>query len=314
MMDDVRTYACPHVESDFELTGRIDHPAWSKAPWTADFVDIQGSSKPRPRFRTRAKMLWSDTALYVAAELEEPHVWGTLTEHDSVIFQDNDFEIFLDPDGDNHFYAELEVNVLNTTWDLLLPKPYRNGGPAVDSWEWKGLQTAVHVNGTINDPSNTDHGWTVEFRLPFRSLKEISRQPVPPRPGDVWRINFSRVQWRHEVADGKYKRLPGPEDNWVWSPQGVIDMHQPERWGMLQFTDGVHPLPEPKIAPEAERLMRLYHAQAKFRAEHGRYGALLEVTAEHDFEFEGTHNLWLARLGTYQVDHESRLIWSEPPT
>ena len=46
-------------------------------------------------------MLWDDTYFYVAAHLEEPHVWGTLTKHDTVIFQDNDFEIFIDPDGDN---------------------------------------------------------------------------------------------------------------------------------------------------------------------------------------------------------------------
>ena len=25
------------------------------------------------------------------------------------------------------------------------------------------------------------------------------------------------------------------EDNWVWSPQGLVDMHVPERWGVVQF-------------------------------------------------------------------------------
>ena len=71
------------------------------------------------------KMLWDDEALYIAAEIEEPHVWATITEHDAVIFQDPDFEVFLDPDGDNHNYAELELNAKNTTWDLLLTKPAR---------------------------------------------------------------------------------------------------------------------------------------------------------------------------------------------
>src|SRR5437762_10018554 len=48
--------------------------------------------------------------------------------------------------------------------------------------------------------------------------------------GDQWRVNFSRVEWRHEVLDGKYRKIPNlREDNWVWSPQGVIDMHRPER-------------------------------------------------------------------------------------
>src|SRR2546421_339538 len=82
-------------------------------------------------------------AAFVAAELDEPHVCATLTEHASVIVHDNDFEVVLDPDGDNHLYAELELNAHNTAWDLLLTKPYKDGGKAVNAWEITGLKTAV---------------------------------------------------------------------------------------------------------------------------------------------------------------------------
>ena len=105
-----------------QIDGRVDEAAWKAAPWTDRFVDIQGDVRPRPRFHTQAKMLWDDTYFYVAAVLEEPHVWGTLTMHDSVIFHDNDFEIFIDPDGDNQEYYEIEINALNTEWDLFLKK------------------------------------------------------------------------------------------------------------------------------------------------------------------------------------------------
>ncbi len=94
----------------------------------ADFVDIQGDAKPKPRFRTRAKMLWDDNYLYIAAEIQEPHVWATLTNHDSVIFQDPDFEVFMDPKGETQPYYEFEMNALNTTWDLRLNKPYMDQG------------------------------------------------------------------------------------------------------------------------------------------------------------------------------------------
>ena len=76
-------YACHRAPSAIRIDGRLADAAWKRAPWTAAFVDIQGAKLPRPRFRTRAKMLWDDGYLYVAAELEEPHVWATLTEHDS---------------------------------------------------------------------------------------------------------------------------------------------------------------------------------------------------------------------------------------
>ena len=52
------------------------------------------------------------------------------TKKNQVIFHDNDFEVFIDPDGDNHNYYEFEMNALNTMWELTLVKPYRDGGPA----------------------------------------------------------------------------------------------------------------------------------------------------------------------------------------
>jgi hypothetical protein len=228
-------YVCHRASSPLRIDGRIDDPAWRKAAWTTWFVDIEGNAKPRPRYRTRAKMLWDDEFFYVAAELEEPHVWATLTAHDSVIFRDNDFEVFLNPTGDGLNYFEFEINALNTGWDLFLAKPYKRGGKADNRWEIPGLQTAVQVHGTLNDPSNRDKGWTLEMAFPwaaFTPRAKIAR----PSAGDAWRVNFSRVEWRTEVVDGGYRKVPGSkEDNWVWSTQGVVDMHVPEHWGHVKF-------------------------------------------------------------------------------
>src|SRR5262249_5258453 len=93
-----RHYVCYQTAVPIQIDGRLDDEAWAQAPWTDDFVDILGPTGATPRFRTRARMLWDNTYFYVGALLEEPHVWGTLTQHDSVIFKDNDFEIFIDPD------------------------------------------------------------------------------------------------------------------------------------------------------------------------------------------------------------------------
>jgi hypothetical protein len=273
-------YVCYRASAPPRIDGRLDDDAWQAAPWTDAFIDIEGDIRQRPRFRTRAKMLWDDTYLYVAALLEEPHVWGTLTKHDSVIFHDNDFEIFIDPDGDNHEYYELEINALNTEWDLFLRRPYRDGGPALNEWEIPGLKTGVHVEGTLNNPGDRDTSWSVEFAIPWKALAEFAHRPAPPRDGDQWRINFSRVEWRHEVVDGRYRKVPQTrEDNWVWSPQGAIDMHQPERWGYVQFSTA--PPGQASFRPDPadairDRLMRIYHAQVAFRARNQRWAARIE--------------------------------------
>jgi hypothetical protein len=240
-----RHYRAPATSTPPVVDGRLDDAAWSAAPWTDDFVDIEGAARARPRLRTRVRMTWDATALYVAAELEEPDLWATLTRRDAVIFHDNDFEIFLDPDGDAKRYFELELNALNTQWDLFLPIPYRDGGKAVDAFDIAGLQTAVALDGTLNDPHDRDLGWTVELRIPFASLAAQDVAHGTPRAGDRWRVNFSRVQWDLEVVDGAYAKVRDPatgkpraEHNWVWSPQGMIDMHQPERWGIVEFVTG----------------------------------------------------------------------------
>jgi len=229
-------YTCLRAASPIHIDGHLDDSAWSAAPWTSMFVDIEGSVKPRPRFQTRAKMLWDDQFFYVAAEMEEAHVWATLTEHDSVIFHDNDFEVFLNPSGDGLNYFEFEINALNTGWDLFLPKPYREGGKADNSWEIPGLETAVAIDGTLNNPSDRDRGWTVEIAIPWTAF--ASRAPVTrPTPSDEWRVNFSRVEWQIAVRDAHYIKVAGTkEDNWVWSPQGEVNMHIPSKWGYVLFS------------------------------------------------------------------------------
>jgi hypothetical protein len=238
---DPRSYVCYRTAEPVKIDGLPDEKAWADVPWTDFFVDIEGSAKPLPVLKTHAKLLWDDTNLYIASELEEPHVWATLRQRDTVIFYDNDFEVFIDPDADTHAYYELEVNAFGTPWDLLLIKPYRDGGPPVWSWDISGLDVAVHVDGTINNPSDRDRGWTVEEKIPLAALRECA--PGLPKPGDKWRLGFSRVEWRMDTGRGYSAKEINPatgrafpEDNWVWSPQGRINMHMPEMWGYLQFS------------------------------------------------------------------------------
>lgn len=270
---DARLYEAPRASAAPVIDGDLDEEAWRAAPWTESFVDIRGESWPAPQWTTRARLAWDECCLYVAAELEEPHLWATLTDRDAIIYRDHDFEVFLDPDGDGLAYYELEINALGTEFDLFLDQPYRSGGSAHIAWDMEGLRTAVRLDGTLNDPSDEDRGWTVEIAIPWAALRSPdgvaagpeavpdnsrqgggraspdsgNREPgMPPNPGDEWRVNFSRVQWPLVIEDGGYRKArepvdwsDHPEDNWVWSPQGEIDMHIPERWGVVRFVEGV---------------------------------------------------------------------------
>lgn len=273
-------YICRRAKGVPVLDGRLDKPFWDLAEWTDKFVDIEGNLRPAPTKDTQVKMLWDDEYFYFGAELWEDQIWATLTERDSVIFYDNDFEIFIDPDGDSHGYYEFEINALNTVWDLLLIKPYRDGGPPLNSWDMKGLKTAVYIDGELNRPEGNNRKWSVEVAIPWTSLKECAKEHRAPLPGEFWRVNFSRVEWKTEVVNGTYQKVTDPgtgrpyaEDNWVWSPMGLINMHYPELWGYVVFADADGP--DDFVLPEDEQikweLRKLYYLQRNYGERKGSF-------------------------------------------
>ncbi|MHC1707311.1 MAG: sugar-binding protein [Bacteroidales bacterium] len=236
-------YTCYKTSGLITIDGHLDEQDWGSACWTDEFVDITGASALKPEHKTQVKLLWDDNYLYVAALLEEADVWASIHKKDDVIFYDNDFEIFLDPDGNGKNYYEIEVNAFGTIWDLMLTKSYDNGGVPLTNWDLKGLRTGIQIHGSLNNPSQPDTSWVVEMALPLDELMDGKNHLNKPSDGVQWRLNFSRVEWKTEVLEGKYIKTrdpetskPLPEQNWVWSPMGEIAMHIPERWGWLEFS------------------------------------------------------------------------------
>ena len=280
-----REYVCYKANGPLVIDGQLTEKDWDLAMPTKDFVDIEGSLKPLPVLQTYAKMLWDKEYLYVAAKLMEPHIWATLKERDAIVFKDDAFEVFIDPNGDGHNYCEFQVNALNTIWDLILLKPYRidRSPKVISNWDIKGIKSAVYIAGTINDSSDEDQYWSVEIAFPWAALKELAGVPAPPRNGQQWRVNLSRVDWTMDVAGGQYeKRInpatkkPVPENYWVWSPQGRIAMHHPETWGYLQFSNqlvGKKDIPF-KTYPQEQikwALWQLHFQQAAYFKAHQQY-------------------------------------------
>ncbi len=221
-------YVCYRTDGKIKIDGKLNETAWQKAEPTSSFVDISGEGFAKPVYDTYAKMLWDDDFLYVGAVLEEDNVIAKLTQRDTIIYYDNDFEVFIDPDGDGHHYFEIENNAREVVFDLMLDRPYRSGGNFMIQWDCPGLQLAVHVDGSLNKSKGKDKQWSVEMAIPRQALTMNFNNLL--KAGNYWRINFSRVQWLK----------PGQrEENWVWQATGKIDMHMPDRWGFLYFSDKV---------------------------------------------------------------------------
>ena len=236
-----KTYVVHKTNKLIKIDGKANETDWKNADFTDKFIDIEGVKIPSQT--TKVKMLWDENFLYVYAKLDEKHIWGDITKRDAVIFYNNDFEVFISPSNDTHNYGEIEVNALNTIWDLVLNKPYNVGGKPKNSWNLDQLKSAVFIKGTLNNSDDIDEFWSVEMAIPLAPFAELKNRPkVKPKNGEQWRINFSRVQWSHDIIDGKYSRKKENgkflrEYNWVWSNQKAINMHLPENWGYIQFSD-----------------------------------------------------------------------------
>lgn len=234
-----KTYTAYKTAQKINVDGLDNEQVWQEVAWTEPFIDIEGVKQPK--YKTQVKMLWDNKYFYILAKMEEPHVWANLTKRDTIIFYNNDFEVFIEPDGDAHNYYELEINALNTVWDLFISEPYRNSNVVLNDWTITGLKSAVKVNGTINNPTDKDKGWTLEIAIPWKVYKTGYFHKNLPSD-KFWRVNFSRVNWDFQLNNGKYERKRDAngklkhEYNWVWSPMGVINMHEPEKWGYVYFS------------------------------------------------------------------------------
>lgn len=230
--DSLPRYLCHRAPAAVSIDGQLDEAEWAAAEWTSAFVDVRGPSFPAPRYATRSKLLWDDENLYVAAEMEEPDVWGTLTRKGSKLYEENNFEVFLDPLGRARNYWEFEINPLGTTWDLQMSKPYSEHGGPIPGSGLAGVKSAVTVQGTLNKPGDKDQGWTTEIAIPWTSLTG----GLPPRDADEWRMLLCRIEWKLDASGGSYKKIDKSDEYWSWSPIGEIAFHVPRKWGMLKFS------------------------------------------------------------------------------
>ncbi|KAI9342356.1 hypothetical protein BDR26DRAFT_859662 [Obelidium mucronatum] len=181
-------------------------------------------------------MLWDNEYLYIGARIQDPDVWSNMQGRNTPLYQENNFEFFMDPESDGLNYYELEINSLGTTWQLSLDKPYSQGGVATNPSEINGLISKVGIQGTLNKSGDVDQGWIVEIAVPWSGISQFSGKQGPPNHGNSMRVQFARSQWGFNVdGKGTYSKT-GNSSSWVWAGMnGQNTVHDPSLWGTVVF-------------------------------------------------------------------------------
>ena len=177
------------AETTITIDGKLDEPGWAQIKWTSPWGRPDG--KPGLAPKTRAKFAWSKTHLFIAVEATDDDVWSTLTKRDSDTWTQEVIEIFIDADGDLKDYLEIQVTPANVVFDARFPT-YRSDLAKARSWNLPGLQTAVHVDGTLNQRTDKDTAYTVEVALPVNAIPGAKK---PIQAGQTWKLNLFRFDW-----------------------------------------------------------------------------------------------------------------------
>ena len=254
------------VEQRLVIDGDLGKEPWRSALRSPRFVDLVSGAPGL--LDTRIAALWDDEHLYIGFWVEEPRVRARFTERDSFLWTENDVEVFV---GGDDCYYELQVNALGTVYEVLYvwQDAYRSSDRFVRAgldlaarnvdvlggfqdgsrhgrhprgkrwafmdWDLPGLRCAVRVEGTLNDDSDIDRGWTVELALPWAGLAPLFTRAWPAREGDALRLDLSRFE--HIEAGG---RALSPSAGWALNPHGVYDSHIPECFSFIHLA-GVGP-------------------------------------------------------------------------
>lgn len=221
---DLPLLRCYRVQKPLALSGRLDDPQWA----CAESVMLVDAVTGKPgRYSTRVRALYSDSLLYIGFECEDVLVWGTITERDGPIWEEECVEVFVNPAAIAHQYYEINVSPRNTVFDACVlnrrtPDRPNESFLALTDFSIQGLVTATHVDGELGVPMGAQH-WTAEYAIPLREL--IGAPHIPPQPGDLWRINFYRID----------SPEPGRRESYAWSPTFNSAFHRPWRFGYLRF-------------------------------------------------------------------------------
>lgn len=217
----VPLYHAPCIDRAPEIDGHLDEAVWRKAPATEVFVNTMTGAPAEPR--TTARMMWDETHLYVAFEVEDDFLKSDLEGRDRHLWTQDAVEVMVDPGGEGRNYFELQLSptgqIFDTRFDARrVPQPFGH-----TSWE-SGMRGAVVTRGTVND-DELDDGYVAELAIPWSAFAHGSPPASAPAPGEEWRIALYVLDLRPN----------GGQRGVGWSPPLIGDFHVPERFGRVVF-------------------------------------------------------------------------------
>jgi len=212
------TWRVPRTKN-FTITGDGSSPEWQQTQW----LPLVKRESAGHGYKTRVKLLYSDTGLYVLIDATDAKITATMTEDFLDLWNEDVFEFFVWPDEQQSIYFEYEISPLGFELPILVPNinsEFLGWRP----WHYEGnrkIQKRTTVTGGRKEAGAKISGWTAEIFMPFELLKPLAN--VPPKSGTRWRANFYRMDYDEQQTT-----------SWDWARVGP-SFHEYQKFGTLLF-------------------------------------------------------------------------------
>lgn len=209
------TLHVPQVTTDWNAGADPFHWDWAQAAPLPPLLLADGSGPAQQQTVTR--ICYNRQMLFVRFDCADTDIWGTYTQRDDAIYDEEVVEIFIAPgDATPVDYYEFEVSPNGVLLEVFAHNPTGDRAQMqLDfTWDCAGLQWVAQRDDAQNQ-------WRVIYALPWASIGAPADLPT------IWRANFYRID----------RPRNGEPEFSCWSPTMIdpADFHRPGYFGYLRL-------------------------------------------------------------------------------
>lgn len=209
------------------VDGNMNEQSWHKAEGRSlnYYYKIEKESDKQ---ETIFRMLWDEENLYVFFQCKDRYITARETQRDGAPYYDDCAEIFLIPAPDSlNMHFGFELNLYKTANDFIYLNDICKGEAMVVKAYNPDYKVACSIQGSLNDNSDIDKGWTMEMAIPLSILKGVNFTPV--KAGNKWAF----LAVRQDRNDAKGERR---STSTIFPIYDISkNVHQPNRFGLVEF-------------------------------------------------------------------------------
>ncbi|MDR2882819.1 MAG: carbohydrate-binding family 9-like protein [Alistipes sp.] len=208
--------------------GVMDEEAWTNAR-AVTFDYFFRRDEPLEKQRTEFRMLWDERNIYLFYRCEDTSITARERAFDGRPYLDDCAEFFVLPVPDSlHMHYGFEVNVVEARYDYVVLWQFHDNRTVFIPDYNPAYEVGVTMDGTPNDDTDTDRGWTMEYAIPLAAFRGFNTRDLA---GTRWA--FQAVRQDRNAVDDRFRST-----STLFPTYDVaLDVHPPYRFGLMEFAD-----------------------------------------------------------------------------